>query len=349
MKTHAMYKKTIAALVAGGLLGFGGHTAQADSILFPYLNTDAGVFSFVTIVNDGRGEFATVSGYRFTYGHKPNPVNNKRGCNQMDGITQTTPADMLTFEVNGKLNEPGGALFEGGAASPVTSTAFQLPVANQTAFLVVEPLGNTLAAENRNMIQLFGWAEIIDTNRNMMFAYSTKDFGVNDSTNPNFAASYVGSYYSTISWQPASMVRTSWHVLPVGRRSTMLSTVGGGLRAGVTAGYYGSGIVFDRDEQASSGTRLAPIHCFGTITRNDVLQPVTRLTTDNGGWTFLSPASFTLAATDPYDPNGVYSNLPVVTHRIQLTSTAYGVGTHTSMNREPALDNLYSVSLDPGP
>ncbi len=350
---HKHLKSSVAAaLMAGGLVGLGAQPAHADSLLFPYLSTQAGTFSFVTIVNDGRGEFSTLTGYHFSYGHKANPVANKKGCGHFDGNVVSTPADMMTFEVNGKVSEPGGALFEGGAAAPVTSSALTLPVANQTAFLVVEPLGNATASESVAVINVAGWAEVIDTAANMTLAYSTQGFGVNSSTNPNFATSGVGTVYQYISWYPTSLVTTSWHVLPLGATSSMTPPGGGGIRVAVSAHHYGIGGAFDRDEQFWSGTRTSPVRCFGFVTRADLLQPATITQTDGGGWSYLysdGTTTVTLPPTDPDDPGGAYGAVTKLAHRVQSATAATGLAPRTAINREPDWAPAYTVTADPGP
>lgn len=347
-----MMKKSvlIAVVLAFTLfLGIGVKGAQADSILFPYLTTEAGKFSFVTIANEGLREFATLTGYHLTYGHKPVPVVQRRGCNHFDGPITSTPADMLTFEVGGKVLDAGSTvLFEGGP--PVTSTALPLPVANQIAFLIVEPLGNTLAAETNTNIEVWGWAEVIDTVANMTLAYSTHNFGVNDSTDPSFALSNVGNTWHRISWYPTQFVTTSWHVLPLGLRSAMAPGAGGGLRMTLSASNGVLEGAYDRDEQFWSGMRTKTIRCFGIINRADLLQPAAIVMTENGGFLYAeSFATVTLPLTDPDDPGGTYIPTQHLIHKIQTATAAAGVGTRTAINREPALNPNYDITLDVGP
>ncbi len=347
MHKHLKSRVT-AALVAGGLVGLAAQPAHAESILFPYLSTQSGVFSFVTVANLGLFEVSDITGYHFTYGHKANPVANKKGCSHFDGNVTTTPGDMMTFEVNGKVSEPGGALFEGGSTAPVTSQALQLPVANQTTFLAVEARGQT-GPENSNEMYLMGWAEVIDTAGNMTLAYSTHNFGVNGSTDPNFATSLVGDIFTYLSWYPASLVTTSWHVLPMGALSTMVPAGGGGIRAAVGIHPLVSG-AYDRDEQRWSGTKTAAVRCFGFITRADLLQPATLTQTDGGGWTITFPANVTTAPTDPDDPSQTYTGQQNLIHRIQAATAATGLAPRSAINREPmAVGPGYNMTLDPGP
>lgn len=341
MHKHLLKKSVTAALMAGGLVGLAAQPVHADSLLFPYLNTDAGTFSFVTIANEGLNEFSTLTGYHFNYGHKPNPVNNTAGCTDMDFNVTSTPADMMTFEVNGKVTEPGGVLFEGGAAAPVTSgVPFSLP-AGQTAFLGVEPLGNAVASEVVGRIELWGWAEVISTSTNMTLAYSTHNTGVNDSTNPNFATSNVGNTWHRWAWYPTTMVTTSWYVLPLG---PLLTMVNGGIRTQVQ-GSNGAGLggAWDRDEHFISQGKAGLVRCFGFLTRADVLSPGAILATNDGGWLYAESFGSTTVGTDTYNGN------QMLNYRVQTATPATGLAPRTAINREPALDPSYAVTLDVGP
>lgn len=351
MKKHLIKRSVTAALVAGGLAGVGAQPAHADSILFPFLSTQTGVFSFVTIANFGGSEFSDITGYEYTYGYKPIPVVNQRGCNHADRTEYTTPHDMLTFEVGNKVNDAGfPVLFEGGSAGTpgpggFTSGAFQLPVANQLAFLAVEPRGHT-GPETSYRIELFGWAEIIDTTANMTFAYSTHNFAVNDSNNPDFSQSDVGDWNHRISWYPTSLVTTSWHILPLGSVSTMTPGAGGGLRAALTVNMQnGTNDAFvDRDERGTSGNRIALVRCFGFLTLDNLLQAPSLAA--GGGSTYLMATSFTASATDPVDPGSTYSAQQMLVHRVQTATTATGVAPRTAVNREPARAPSYRITLD---
>lgn len=341
MHKHLLKKSVTAALMAGGLVGLAAQPVHADSLLFPYLNTDAGTFSFVTIANEGLNEFATLTGYRLNYGHKPNPVNNTNGCTDFDFTVNSTPGDVMTFEVNGKVTEPNGVLFEGGAAAPVTSVVPFSLVAGQTAFLGVTPIGTNGAAEMPTRIELWGWAEVISTSTNMTLAYSTHNTGVNGSVNPNFALSDVGNTWHRWSWYPTAMVTTSWYVLPLGPLQTML---GGGIRT-LVQGTNGIGLggAWDRDERFVSAGRIGILRCLGFLTRADVLTPGAVAATNDGGYLYAESFGATVVAGDTYNGN------QQLNYRVQTATAATGLAPRTAINREPALNPAYAVTLDAGP
>jgi hypothetical protein len=314
------------------VLGIGVKGAQADSLLFPYLNSQAGVFSFVTIVNDGLFQNSTITGYYLQYGHKPNPVVQRRGCSLFSTTADTTPADMMTWEVNAKVLDAGNlVLFEN--AAPTTSSippAFVLP-AGQTAWLIVEPQGT--GADQADVARVWGWAEVIDTAANLNLAYSTHNF-VNDS---DVLADYanISGTWTAWSWYPATYVNTSWHVLMLGTRAAMSASIRGAIEAwdGAIFGAY------DRDELHFDASKRKTVRCFAIVTRGDVLQPGAAAATNNGGWMYIGPASGSVTAPplDPDDPGGVYNPAGNhLVHKIQQATPAAGVGTRMTVNREPS-------------
>src|SRR5712691_4856045 len=126
-------------LLLGGGLVFAPKADALQSILFPFVTTEASKFTFITIENDGAATFGPAS-LHFTYAMKAVPIVNKAGCEHFDGDVSTTPVDMMIFEVNRKVVDASGttALFEGGTTAPITSTPLAFPVVDRQGFLIVE-------------------------------------------------------------------------------------------------------------------------------------------------------------------------------------------------------------------
>ncbi len=348
--TH-LKKSLPAVLVAATLSGVASQNASADGLLFPYLSTQSGVFSFVTIVNDGLGTTAGAE-YHFTYGHKSAPIANTANCNHFDADGRSTTNDMMTFEVGGKVKNSygGGALFEeagdssGGApvgAGALTSVPVALPVGNQIAFLAVEH-GTTDSGAD---IALFGWAEVIDTGANLSLAYSTHNFADTGAAFPGGRADFgfLSSGAVLLSWYPTSVVSSSWHVLNLGIITEMSPASGSSIRRGYTAsGTYSSstnGGAYDRDELFYSGSKTARIRCFGIIGRGDVLGSGVESATANGGWTWLVGANAGNApVSDTNETEGSYTTggTNYLVHKIQTAVSSAGVGSRQTVAREPS-------------
>jgi hypothetical protein len=368
MNKHLMKRSVTAALVAGGLVGLGAQPAQADGILFPYLSTQTGVFSFVSVVNRDVAVIVAPQ-LSFTYGHKaatagPVVTSNTGSCSHFDAGVTSTQSDMMTFHVRGTITTAGAsgfALFEaaGDGAGPgvgqLTSTPAPLPLDNQLTFLVVE----NNAADPANPLSLYGWAEVIDTTTNLSFAYSTNDYarvnGVASTTNftTNVVTSPVGppaggiaSGPVVLSWYPTAFVDTRWHILNVGTTGTMSPAVGGGIRQVFTvanAAVVPVGGAFNRDENFFSGARTQPIRCFGILNRGDLLSGGPLANTADGGWTRLVGGVAIAVGGVADDLTGAYAlGTSFLTHKIQTVTPATGIAPRQLMNREPNEDPSFT-------
>lgn len=325
---------------------------EADSpvaLLFPFITTEAGKFTFITIENNGFfGSPGGTFSYHFTYATKAVPVENRAGCDHFDSEAETTPSDMMIFEVSGKVktDPPSNVLFEG--AGPDTSTAVVYPLQNRIGFLIVDQ--STSPDGPAGLI--YGTAVIVDSASGLTWSYSTNYLNSDIFPDPDFSGidghtfivagddfSPTGAKVAT--WYPASLVTTGWYVLPLSSGSVMASAGGGGIRLGLQAfdPVTGSEGAFDLDEQLFSGGRRTPVRCLGIVTRADLLQPGVLATTDGGGWSLiagvLGPSPLILSPTDPVDPGGVYGPEPFTMFKIQ-SATALGA-LKTTVHQEPDL------------
>jgi hypothetical protein len=349
-----------AVLVFALSLGVGIQSVQADSILFPYLSTQPGVYSFVTIANEGQNEFATLSGLHLYYGYKDVtagfPAVNTCACNHHDVQIESTPSDMLTFEVGGKVVDGGNYfLFENaGIDSTVGNPIMMGGLTNHVGFLWVEPLGNATASEMDERMEIWGWADVLDTAANMNLSYSTNGLGSNDSTDPDLSNSYgAGMNWYRFAWEPTTYVNTSWYILPVSNRDEMTSGLGGGIRRTIRANngaaFPGPG-AFDRDEQFFSGEKIATVRCLGVVNTGHLLQPGPIASTLNGGFLYAeSWGDKTTALDDVCDPNALYDSGAVYAARIQAVTAAAGMGTRQTIATEPMLNPIYDIGFDVGP
>lgn len=323
-------KKLVAAATCTALtVGLGMQAAQATSILFPYLSTQAGVYSFVTIVNNNQ-DGSLYTGYHMSYAHKTmaTPFPNASSCNHLDGNTTTTMNDMMTFEVGGKVLDAGSpVLFE--SAAPITSTALTLSgLSNQIAFLIVEP--TPVGPQGAGRANLYGWADVIDTASNMTLNYSTDFLNNIIDNDPNFINLDAATGWRAAQWYPPTYVTTAWHILPLGTRAAMAPAGGGGLSAGLFATVNNANTLaaYNRDEAGFSGSYSVGVKCFGIIDTASVLMPGVIANTTLGGTMMLEDV---VIAGPP-----AYAALPFLAHKIQTATPAAGVGLRVGINREPS-------------
>jgi len=357
-------------LLLGGAFVFAPKAEAFQSLLFPFITTETGKFTFITITNDGSAGptplgTAVAAQLHFSYATKAVPIVNKAGCDHFDSDVGTTAADMMIFEVNRKVTDPTGTtvLFE--SAGAVTSTPLALLSVNRVGFLIVETNAAFMTAGVGGGPFLFGTAAVVDSGSGLTLSYST-DFSSSTVggavTNADFTATDGGNYVGGVAvgtggagfsgmknatWYPTSLVSTSWFVLPLSTRSVMTPVGGGGIRLGLrtfsehlpTANLQGA---FDLDESFFSGGRSPVVRCFGQIARSDFLGTDVDAATAGGGFIFLGAngTATTLAATDTVDPGGVYNPTPFSLFKAQSTS-ALG-SPKSSVHREPDHDPCYN-------
>ncbi len=353
MKKFKLKQVTMALSASSVLLTSGMFSPPAHALrdlLFPYITTETGKFTFITILNDGSATGFNTN-FHFTYGMKPAPVVAKAGCQHFDGDVPTTLGDMMIFEVNGKVTEPGTALFEGGSTPPVTSGPLAYPIAGQQGFLIVNQVVGADAF-------LHGWASVVDSATGLTWTYSTSGLTRGNATTASASADFSPidgvSDMKFTSWYPQTIVPTSWVAVPLGTRDAMSPAGGGGIRRGLVASVDhtitgvatgGTAGAFNLDEQFFSGGKNIPIRCFGTFTRADLLQPAVDTSTAGGGWIPIVPTTLTLSATDSVDPSGSYTTGPWLLFKVQ-TTTALGAA-KTTINRETSHNDFDGVVLTP--
>jgi hypothetical protein len=180
--------------------------------------------------------------------------------------------------------------------------------------------------------------------------------------NPTFSAIDGGKYsggapvgpggvglsgFKNATWYPASVVTTSWFVLPLGDRATMTPALGGGIRLALrtatdhlpSPNLHGA---YDLDERFFSGGNVPLVRCFGVLTRSDLLPSATALATVGGRFTFVAGSGdpVTLPGPDPLDSGGVYTAGPFSLFKFQ-TTTALGapaVATHKEPDHNPCFN-----------
>jgi hypothetical protein len=268
------FQKSLIAASVGAVLATSSLVANAaDNVLFPFVTSKAGAYTFVSLANNGAAPAA--SSYHFYYMTKPVGAANSVGCNHFDAIGKTTQNDLMQFEVSKKVDMK--TLF-----GDTTSTAITLPLDGHEGFLIV-------AADAPVALSMFhGEATIIDAASGLYYSYSTDGLTAVAAADPLYSAAVITTSINDkfASWYPASAVNTTYYILPTDLRSTMAAVAGGGVTATLqanTAGIVGGG-AYDLNETPFSGTQNPEVTCFGYVKPADYLQPGTAAATAGGGW-----------------------------------------------------------------
>lgn len=272
------FQKTLIAASVGAVLAASSLVASAaDNVLFPFVTSKAGAYTFVSLANNGAAIAAADLGntYHFYYMTKPVGAANSVGCNHFDAFGKTTANDLMQFEVSKKIDMKTDF-------GDTTSTAIHQPLAGHEGFLIV-------SNDTPDAGMLFhGEATVIDAASGLYYSYSTSNLSTVAAPDPDYSNAAITDALADkfASWYPASAVNTTYYIVPTAVRSVMAAVAGGGatitLQAN-TPGIVGGG-AYDLNETPFSGTQNPALKCFGFVKPGDYLQPGTAAATANGGW-----------------------------------------------------------------
>jgi hypothetical protein len=297
------FKKTLIAASVGAVLAAGSFAAIAGTpgttnLLFPFITTENGAFTFISISNQNQTTVGP-NNLHFTYATKGASAANSVACAHLDGDATATANDLMQFEITNKVPLTGF----GGTSVP---KFFPSGAAPQRGMLIVNnETGSLYGGGTYNSGLLYGEARIINTSSGLAAGYSTDDLHTTSTTNPDFtlaAGPDGGSNGNTkvISWFPDPTVTTTFYMLPLGTEQTMA------FAGNVTATYQaqnsaasqtalGVGGHYNNKEGFQSSTATAAVTCLGTFSRADLLGTLNAPFSANGGWANFRPT--TLAAS----------------------------------------------------
>ncbi len=331
------FQKTLIAASVGAVfavasIGASAGTAGTTNLLFPYITTATGAYTFISIVNQ-KGTAATVP-LHFTYATKATTAANSAACSHLDGDASSTGNDLMQFEISKRVDVPG-------SFGDTTSTPKYFPNtaagANQHGILVVNNAAGSNYGSGATYVDgvLYGEARIINTATGLAAGYSTDDLHTTASTNPDFAVAAgpdggTTLHAKVLSWFPDPTVTTTWYAVPTGTETAMA------FAGGVTANYQvqsstatqaANGIAghYNNNEVFQSSVGSSSVKCVGTFTRASLLGDLNAPWSANGGWANLQTV----------DTAGVVASSASLVYKLE-TTTAVG-GTTSFINRVPPL------------
>jgi len=254
-----MKKKTLAAAMSLGM-ALGAAQVHADSLLFPFYQTGAGAWTFLSLATDS----AVTTHYIWNYDDLTTPVVE---CQHEDAFGAMTAWDIIQQTVaHPSLSGLDLPLAFGDASvanySLVSPAQGFMMVSDQTAF--------------ESSIQ--GQAIVYDTGNNLLSALK----GLNNPASVNIGTwnSIFTSHNSfDMTWYPAAIVDTSWYVLVTGTNMDVVTNWAGTVNL-----FQILGFVFDRDENPRSGNLPHNVVCHDTIVRSDIMTAAQVTHSNGGGW-----------------------------------------------------------------
>ena len=295
------FQKTLiaAALTAASIGAFAG-TPGTTNLLFPYITTATGSYTFISIVSQkGTAANLAAAPLHFTYSMKATTAANSTACVHLDGDTTATKNDLIQFEVSNKVNVPT-------SSGDTTSVPKYYPTADRMGMLVVNNNDGSIYGSGATYTSaiLYGEARLINTTTGLATGYSTDDLHAPAAAGSliDFAAAGGPDNGTTLgqakvlSWFPATAVSTSFYMIPMGSEATM--AFAGNLSATyqvqdgtATQGAAGFGGHYNNNEGFQSSNATAPVTCVGVVDKATMLGADNAAWSNNGGWGNFRPTT----------------------------------------------------------
>lgn len=326
------FKKNLIAASVGAVLAAGSFAANAgtagtSNLLFPYVTTATGSYTFISIAAQNGTAVATP--VHFTYATKATSASNTAVCTHLNGDAIMTANDLMQFEIQNKVNMPT-------SFGDTTSVPKYFPntaaAANQHGMLIVNNNAAGVYGSGATYVDanLYGEARIINTATGLAAGYSTDDLHATAAAVPDFLVGGpdVGLATKVISWFPDPTVSTSWFVLPLGNETDMAFTGNVWAQYRVTDNTALIGGHYNNNEGFQSSTATATVACLGTFDRATLLGALNAPWSANGGW---GNFSMTAAAA----PAGYVATTNALLYKMESTSALGGVTSF--ITREPTM------------
>jgi hypothetical protein len=326
------FKKNLIAASVGAVLAAGSFAANAgtpgtSNLLFPYVTTATGSYTFISIA--AQNGVAVPTPVHFTYATKATSASNTAVCTHLDGDAMMTANDLMQFEIQNKVNMPTSF---GDTTSVPKYFPNNAAAANQHGMLIVnnDPAGAYGSGATYVNANLYGEARIINTATGLAAGYSTDDLHTPvTGANPQFLGGPdTGLGTKVISWFPDPTVSTSWFVLPLGTEIDMAFTGNVWAQYRVTDNTALIGGHYNNNEGFQSSTATATVACLGTFDRATLLGALNSPWSANGGW-----GNFTQTVAAP--PAGYIATTNALVYKMESTSALGGVTSF--ITREPTM------------
>jgi hypothetical protein len=284
-----MKKNLIVLFLVCCFMAFGAvQKVRADALMFPYVITSSTVTTLLTVVHHDIQNNSPQLHYAYFY--KTDPYDQDEICDEGNFWRDTTPEDVVTFDVGGHFGSAtGGVLFNdptnyGGAAFNVLTA-----VSPTRAFVLVDDANGVRDAE------LYGEALLIEFVSGAAWGYRAYNSTSTSSLNPSMTDGFEvqgevldGNEFAPIHLMPLNEFQTLFFVTPVG-------TGGGGQDFGgyqVTVRLFDTAqlqnlVAWDRDENPVSGIVEDDKTCVGAVTAEGLMTALAQSLLQDGGWTYM--------------------------------------------------------------
>ena len=279
-------KTLAAAMIAAGTMG----TAQASSILFPYVVNSSTVTTVVSVINASESKSLH---YTLRQKSGANAEDNLKACTEFDTYLPTSTYDIQTIDLAAHFGATTkGVLFNDpsinnnwkGTNKDFAIVKTALGGVNSTplrGYLVVD----TDTTESTQLIE--GEAMVYEFASGATWGYTA-----GRAVDGNFAndADITATSGQNISVKPWGETTTKFLVTPID--ATMRNgNDAAGQNAVISFGFAGTGqAMYDRDENVFSGSTPATVVCVGSVNAESLVSVGVKTSTPDGGWSQLNVA-----------------------------------------------------------
>jgi hypothetical protein len=297
-------KIAAAVAVSLGTSVVGMSAAQADQILFPYLVRSDSVTTILSVINgaDGPNELH----YRY---YNTGGADAGGACQETDYDQNSSPNDIVTFDISGTFGDDLGVLFESGDDSQINAQYRK----NFALFKNIKPIrayalvdnnvgagfsgqsihGEALILEFVNGAswgyRAYNAAEIYSTNGiENAFEFTDRVETAGEVLVPAPAgADNFQRYWSPIAIMPLDEITTRLFVTPISNVAPNFQRTPSSATIRLVADDPGNpdlNVVYDRDENPFSGSLPATITCVGAADVDKMISTAVKQFLGAGGW-----------------------------------------------------------------
>ena len=265
------FQKTLLAAAAGMALAAAGVAHADDNLLFPYISSVSGGYTFLSITADGNA--AVAGGSHYYYMTKLAGAAATSACEHFDGVGANTENDLFQFEMSKQVD-----LIT--VTGDTTSTPLTMASTGKEGFLMV--VANTPNVASR----MTGEATLVSIGSGLMYTYN----GITAPSaagNPDYGSAATGLQQTNriFQWYADPAVATSFYVANVGTVTNMkLGTLASTFKSVSNKTVVGDEGAFDNNEKLWSGAVAKTITCFGSAKPSDLLGSDTYAKVKNGGY-----------------------------------------------------------------
>ncbi|PIE82804.1 MAG: hypothetical protein CSA09_05175 [Candidatus Contendobacter odensis] len=312
-----MNKIAAAVAVSLGTSVVGMSAAQADEILFPYIVHSDTVTTIMSVINDDDDPRTDEIHYRYYYKSGSSAASNSARCQEVNYRNDTSPNDVVTFDIGGIYGDDLGVLFEPEQSNVVYSKRFD-------AFRNIKPLRGFAVLDNNDRFfagqNLSGEAFIIEFANGASWGYQAYnassiyawwedrglvatnpyDFSDRVEVNGEVLTSFpqsadVEDFWAPIVVMPFDEVNTRLFVTPIGTVGPAFQ-LSGRIAAEVALAVNDNSniqfdVMYDRDENPVSGRIPAKVVCVGGVDVKRLISQAAQQFVPYGGWTNVGIAS----------------------------------------------------------